>query len=335
MMRNKTLLILLSLFLSLAVVSTSQAKPFYEDKVIKLIVTTKPGGGYDFYGRLLARGFEKYLPGCTVIVKNIPGAGHLVGTNTIYKSKPNGLTVGTFNRAIGILQVAGIKGVRFDFTKFSWIGTASSELYSYCVRSDIFKNLDDVMNAQNTKLATSGLGGMNHITAVLFYYMMNKNNYSIGTGYAGGETSLAIMRGEMDGSFGSFFSRKGMVDDGYARYVMFIGGKDMQQPGFEDVPFIQDIVKDSKHKSLVDFLVGMQITGRPFAGPPGIPKDRLTILRKAFKNSVNDPEFHKFAKRSERPLNYISAEQTDTWAKGIFDLPSDAVKIIRKAHGGM
>ena len=174
MMRKKTLLVLLALLILLVGVSLSQAKPFYEGKVIKLIVTTKPGGGYDFYGRLIARGLEKYLPGSTAIVKNIPGAGHLVGTNAVYQSKPDGLTIGTFNRAIGILQAAGIKGVRFDFPKFSWIGTASSELYSYCVRSSGYKTLDDVLKAKHTKIATSGLGGMNHITAVLFYYMINK-----------------------------------------------------------------------------------------------------------------------------------------------------------------
>jgi len=86
---------------------TSHAKAFYERKTITLIVATKPGGGYDFYGRLMARFMEKYLPGSTVIVKNVPGAGHIIGTNEMHHSKPNGLTFATFNRGLFLMQAAG------------------------------------------------------------------------------------------------------------------------------------------------------------------------------------------------------------------------------------
>jgi len=333
-MRKTTLLILLTVLLLLMVVSASQAKPFYDGEVIKIIVTTKPGGGYDFYGRLMAQFMKKYLPGSTIITKNVPGAGHMLGTNTIYMAKPDGLTIGTFNRAVGLLQAIEQKGVRYDFTKFSWLGSPSSELYSYCVNASKYKNLDDVLNAKKTKIATSGLGGMNHVTALLFNYMKGSTNYSIGTGYEGGETSLAIMRGEMDGAFGSFNSRKGMVDEGYGRFVLFIGPKNLLPAGYEDVPFIQDLIKEKQNKPVVDFLIGMQVIGRPFAGPPGIPADRLKILRKAFKQACDDPKMISFAKRAERPVGYVSDVDTQAWAKGIFGLPANVIKMLKDAHRG-
>ena len=331
-MRKKVILVVLVLLLLLPCVSASQAKPFYEGKVIKIIVTTKPGGGYDFYGRLIARYMQKYLPGSTIIVKNIPGAGDMIGTNTIYNAKPDGLTFGIFNRGVGLLQVIGMKGVKFDFRKFNFLGVACSEIYSFAVSADKYKSIDDVLKDENPRIASSGMGTMDYIAPVLFYYMMGQNNYTLATGYAGGETSLAIMRKEMDGTFGAFNSRKDMVDAGYARFVMFIGKN--KPAGYEDVPFIEEVLKNNKYKSTVDFLVGMQVIGRPFAGPPGIPQDRLEILRKAFEKSVNDPECATFAEKAGRPVELISAGEAEKWAQGLFDLPADVVQLLKKATTG-
>ena len=115
-MGKKTVLFFVAISLIVLPLFTGHAaaKPFYEGKTITLIVTTKPGGGYDFYGRLMAKFMQKYLPGSTIIVKNIPGAGHIIGCNAIYHAKPNGLTFGTFNRALALAQVAGLKGIKFD-----------------------------------------------------------------------------------------------------------------------------------------------------------------------------------------------------------------------------
>ena len=115
-------------------------KPFYEGKTMTLIVATKPGGGYDFYARLASKFMEKYLPGSTIIVKNVPGAGHIIGCNTTYSAKPNGLTFGTFNRALPLAQVAGLKGIKFDLSKMTWLGSAAADLYSL-VTTKNFTNL--------------------------------------------------------------------------------------------------------------------------------------------------------------------------------------------------
>jgi tripartite-type tricarboxylate transporter receptor subunit TctC len=306
------------------------AKPFYQGRVIKMIVATKPGGGYDYYARLLSQFMQKYLPGSTFIVKNMPGAGHVIGSNAVYKSKPNGLTLGTFNRAVGITQVAGIKGVRFDFPKFSWLGSPSSELYCYIVHKD-FKNLDDVLQAKDFRISTSGVGSIAYLTALLFYQMIGQTNYSIGTGYAGSETDLAILRKEMDGTFGSFHSRKQMVDQGFGRIVMLIG--ESKPPGYEDVPYIEKIVKEKKHQAVITLLKGINLVGRPFAGPPGIPADRLKILRDAFKKAVKDPALLKHAKKADRPINFVDPKKVEVWSQSLMQLAPDMVATIKKAYG--
>jgi len=84
---------------------------------------------------------------------------------------------------------------------------------------------------------------------------------------------------------------------------------------------------------MTDFLTGLFIVGRPFVGPPGIPKDRLTILREAFIKAINDPESIKLAKKANKPLMFISPERAGKWVDGIFNLPPDVVKLLKEAYG--
>lgn len=323
-----TLLAMLIVFMS---VNAGHAAPFYEGKVIKIIVATKPGGGYDYYGRLMAQFMQKHLPGSTFIVKNMPGAGHVIGANATYQAKPNGLTIGTFNRAVGMTQVAGMKGVKFDFSKFRWLGSPSTELYSFIVNSKKYKRLDEVLNADNVRLATTGLGSISYLTPLLFYQMLGKSNYSIGTGYSGGETEMAVMRLEMDGTWGSYWSRKSMVDNDYGRVLVFIGRE--KPPGQENVPFIQDIIKDEKHKPVIKLLYGLNVVGRPFALPPGVPDDRTKILREAFKKACQDPELLAVAKKNERPIDFVSPEEVEDWSNNLLNLSPEMVQTIKKAYG--
>lgn len=329
-MRKKFFFFLLVFSLSFVFTSANAAKPFYEGKIMKIIVATKPGGGYDYYARLMAPYIQKYLPGSTIIVKNMPGAGHVIGTNATFLAKPDGLTIGTFNRAVGITQVAGLKGVKFDFPKFNWLGSPSQEVYCMIVNAETFQNFDDVLKADNLRMATSGVGTVAYLTTVLFYQMLGQKNYSIGTGYAGGEVELAIMRKEMDGNFGSFDSRKSLVENGYARFVVFIGKT--KPAGYESVPLIQELITDKKNKPVIDMLNGVNTVGRPFALPPGVPEDRLKILQDAFRKAVNDPALLKQAKKADRPIDFVSPEECEAWAKSLLELPSDIVESIKKAY---
>lgn len=330
-MKKNIVLFSLVLLLVLLPLVTSYAKPFYEGKVIKIIVATKPGGGYDWYGRFMAKFMGKYLPGSTIIVKNVPGAGHIIGTNEVYMSKPNGLTIGTFNRAVGMTQVVGLKGVKFDFPKLSWLGSPTSEVYSFVVSSKKFKNLDDVLKADKVRLATTGLGSISYLTPLLFYQMLGLKNYKLATGYSGAESEMAVLRGEMDGVWGSFYSRKKIIDSGDGRVVVLIAKK--KPVGFEGVPLIQDVITQKKYKPVVDLLYGLNVVGRPFAGPPGIPKGRLKILQEAFKKACQDPEALRIAKKAERPMSYVSHEEAATWAKGLLELPPEVVNTVKRAYG--
>lgn len=329
-MKKMFISIAVALFLLIFFTSHTLAKTFYQGKTITLIVTTKPGGGYDFYGRLIGRFMQKYMPGSTFIVKNVPGAGHIIGTNEIFHSKPDGLTFGIFNRGIPFTQVGGMKGVKFDVSKMSWIGSATTEIYSFIVTKK-FKNLDAVMKADRVLLATGGPGNTDFIISSLFKKMIGLDNIKNIGGYHGGEGELAMMRGEIDGQFASWNSILQFVTEGHGHPVMFIANK--QPEGYGHIPLIQDVVPGPEHKPVVNLMLTVNLLGRPFAGPPGIPYDRLKIIREAFKKACEDPELLKIAGKLERPIDFTSGEEAYELVKRIINLSPEMIELIKEAYG--
>ncbi|MDF1590146.1 MAG: tripartite tricarboxylate transporter substrate-binding protein [Desulfobacterales bacterium] len=330
-MRKLTLIISLVLMMTLTVASASYAKPFYDGKVITIIVTTKPGGGYDWYGRLVAQYMKKYLPGSTFIVKNIPGGGHIIGVNTLYKAKPDGLTLGTFNRAVGLTQVVGSKGVKFDFAKLSWLGSPCSELYAYIVNPKMFKNIDEVLKADKIRLAAEGLGAVSYVNPLMMYQALEKDNFQISTGYSGAEMEMALIRGEADGIWGSVGSRMALFESGDGRAVVLVGRQKPEQ--LKDVPFIEEVLTKPEQKPVAKLLRGIQLVGRPFAAPPGMPEDRLKILREAFEKACKDPEAVALAQKADKPMDFVDAKEVEDWAKGHFELSPNIVAKLKEAYG--
>ena len=330
-MRKKPYIFLIIAMLALTFATATHARPFYQGKVIKIIATTKPGGGYDWYARLAAQFMQKYLPGSTFIVKNVPGAGHIIGTNAMYKSKPDGLTIATFNRAVGMTQVVGLKGVKFDFDKMSWLGSPCSEIYAYIVNPKMFGSIDDVFKTEKIRLASTGLGTLSYVCPLMLYQAKGLDNFTIATGYSGAEMEMALLRGEADGIWSSTASRQAILESGDGRVVLLIGRTKPDQ--YKDVPFIEEILTDEKHRPVVKLLRGLQLVGRPFAGPPGIPADRLKILRDAFEKAFKDLEALSIAKKGNRPMDFVTWQEVEDWAKGHFDLPPDIVAKLKEAYG--
>ncbi len=307
-------------------------KPFYEGKTITLIVATKPGGGYDLNGRMIAKFMEKHLPGSTIIVKNVPGAGHIIGTNAIYYAEPNGLTFGTFNRALPLAQIVGLEGVKFNLAEMSWLGSPSIEAYSLIIGTNTpWKSLEDVVTAEEFILSSAGVGSQSHVTPLLVAEMMGLTNWKVVPGFAGGEAELAMMRGEIHGQFASWSSIKPFVEDGNAVPIMFLAADPV--PGQEAVPLIRSVITEEKYQPVVDVLLSLSQVGRPFAGPPGIPQERLQILQQAFEKAVHDAGFVEMAERLGLPVDYVSAEEAERLMKSLLLLSPEIVELIKSAYG--
>lgn len=258
---------------------------YFKGKTITYIVATSPGGGYDTYGRLVAEYMQHYLPGATILVRNVPGAGHLIGTNAIYAAKPDGLTIGTFNTGLIYNQLIRHSGVRFDLEKMSWIGKAANEgrIMAIAQQSPIKTYRDLIAQKQPVTFAAAGIGSAAYVETVMLTAAL-KLPIKILTGYNGNDDMLAMRRGEVVGTISARSTWEPFVRNGYARYIAQIGGDQ------KDVPQLATMVDDPDAKALIALIQTQSDVSRLTAGPPDIPPDRLAALRNAFRMAMEDKE---------------------------------------------
>jgi tripartite-type tricarboxylate transporter receptor subunit TctC len=295
---------------------------FYRDKTVTYVVATSPGGGHDFYGRLVSRHMERLLPGSTFVVKNVPGAGHLLGANTIYASKPDGLTIGTFSTGLTVSQIVGKEGVRFDLTKMSWIGKGAADTRVLLMADKAgFKTFDDLKNAKREiKLATGGVGAGDYNETLIVGRGFDLP-FKPMLGYGGGERAMAMMRGEVDGTIGGYSSIEeiGAATQGK---VLLAFGDDV--PGATNA---RDVATTEIQRKVVALLEGQGTIYRLCAGPPDVPADRLAALRKAFLDAYNSPQLRKEV--GKRPVNPLGGEKVAAMIADVIDQPPEIVAMLK------
>jgi tripartite-type tricarboxylate transporter receptor subunit TctC len=300
---------------------------FYKGKTVTYIVSTAPGGGYDLYGRLVAEFMQKYLPGSTFVVKNLPGAGHLVGTNTIYASKPDGLTIGTFNTGLIYNQLIGLDGVKFDLNKMSWIGKAASDPRVFTLHPDLpiksFKDLQ-AWKGEPINFSTAGVGSAAYVETVMLSKAL-KLPVKIVTGYNGTEDSMAMRRGEVKGSIASRSSWEQFVKNGYGRFIVQIGGTQ------KDLPQLAAQISDPGASALIALVQSQGDIARLTAGPPEIPADRLAALREAYKQAMQDPELQAKAEKLERPVDPAFGEDVLRLVQAALNQTPETIALLKEA----
>ncbi len=278
-------------------VSAESAADFYKGKSLTLIAGFPPGGGYDTYVRVLARHYGRFIPGQpNVIASNMPGAGSLTAANTVYaKYAPDGLALAMFASSAAMEPLIGNKAALFDPTKFSWIGSMSQDV-AYCgvwAQPGRATTFDEML----TKETIIGGGAPAAITYQHPMVLKNvlKANFKVIQGYKGTrDINIAMQRGEVDGTCGMFASSVNSqfgaeVKDGRMKLFIQMGSKRSDALG--KIPSVFDYAKTDEDRAILQFHFGQLLLGRPLAGPPGIPADRLAALRKALFETMKDPQF--------------------------------------------
>ena len=300
---------------------------FFRGKTVTYIVATAAGGGYDLYGRLISEYMQRHLPGSTFIVKNVPGAGNLVGTNLLYASKPDGLTIGTFNTGLIYAQMIDREGIRFDLTKMSWIGKASSDprVITINAQSPIKSFAEFMAVKQPLNFSTGGIGGSAYIETMMLTQAL-KLPVKMLSGYYGGDDYMAMRRGEVMGTIASRSTWEQFVSNGYARFIAQIGGTT------KDVPQLRDLVPDAdeKAKALIALVQSQGDLQRFTAGPPGIPQDRLDALRAAYKKALEDPELQAKAAKLDRPVDPAYGDEVLEAVKVALKQPPETIALLKQ-----
>ena len=319
--------------------------PFYQGKTITIIAAAKPGDVYDLYPRLVAEFMPKHIPGNpNIIIQNVAGAAGLIGTNQVYNiAKPDGLTLGAIYPALYFEQLAKRPEAKFDWSKFIWIGsTVSSNSLMYMRADTPYKTIEDVRSA-----STPPKCGATGVTSSA-YYMPKLLEDAIGTkfeivsGYvAGSDIDLAVERGEvMCRAFtvNAFFAREPFITwrkKNFVRVLYQTGSK--RDPRLKDVPLFNELMDKYKTpenvRRLTKVVVAADEFGRPLVFPPGVPADRVKIIRDAFNKTINDPALLAEAEKRRLDIDPATGEELDALAKEVMTAPPDVVERVKKLIG--
>jgi len=308
--------------------SAQDGAAFYSGKTVNYIVATAPGGGYDSYGRLVAEFMQKYLPGSTFVVRNMPGAGHLIGANAIYASKPDGLTLGTFNTGLIYNQLVANEGVKFDLNKYSWIGKAASDarVFAIAAQAPIKTWQDLVASKSPVNFSTAGVGSASYVETVILTKALNLP-IKMQTGYNGSDDQMAMRRGEIVGSIASRSSYDQFIKNGYGRYIAQIGGHD------NDTPQLKTLLKDARGLELLALIDSTSEIARLTAAPPGTPAAQLAALRDAYKKAMEDKDLQARAEKLERPVEPLYGEDIAKLIAAALKQSPETVALLKEAMG--
>jgi hypothetical protein len=287
----------LLLLLGTAAASAQPAAESFAGKTVALIIGFGPGGGYDLWGRTVARHIGKHLPGKpSVVPQNMPGAGSFVAASHLYNAAPkDGTAFAIIARDAALGPLSGAPGARFDATKFSWLGSA--------FHTAAVKAAADLADKQLI-LGDTGPGtGTRSYPKVLSDLLGYK--FKLVSGFrSSADVFLAMERGEVEGICESLDSVNQRKPDWIANKTVnvLLQAGDRPHPDLKGVPFVLDLARSAEERAVLDYLYAGQGIGRPFVAPPDLPPERLKMLRDAFDATMKDPDFVADAQRSKLDL---------------------------------
>jgi len=285
------------------VVSTAQTS-FFQGKTITIVQGRDPGGTGDLRVRALVPFLQKYISGNpTIVMEFMPGGGSRKAANHVFRSaRPDGLTIGNLSSGMVSLAILGESGVLYDIDKFLYLGSPYSAYHSvFVTRRDAgFDTIDKLRAATGVKIGGQSVGFSTYNEGRLFTYMLGLKDPLFIAAFGGAELDPAMMRGEIDGRAtgpDTILSRnREWLDKGLVNIHAIMEtprGDKHPHPLFAKLPEIETFAKNDRERKMLALQRGFRVTGTPFVLPPGTPKDRVDILKEAFRKTYLDPEFAK------------------------------------------
>jgi tripartite-type tricarboxylate transporter receptor subunit TctC len=300
---------------------------FYKGKTVRIIVGASAGGGYDTYARTIARHMGKHVAGNpSFIVDNMPGAGFLISANYMYKvARPDGLTIGHFIGGLFLQQLLGKPGVEFDSRKFEFIGVPAQDNYMLGVHKSTGITSIEQWLSSKTIVKFGGVGAgsaTDDIPKVLGPAIGLP--YQLVSGYKGtADVRLAFNGGEINGICNSWESFKATWSKELSagEVVIVLQNIPKPHPDQPKVPLAISYAKNEEGQKLIKALVhSVGPTARPFVLPPNTPKDRVQVLRKAYMDTMKDPEFLADATKARLDVNPLDGAELEKNVHEVFNL---------------
>ena len=318
--------------LALAAAPVAAQTPSLAGKTVTMVIGFGPGSGYDAWARVVARHLGKHLPGNpTVVPQNMPGGGSLNAANHIYAIAPkDGTMLAIIARDAALAPLTGVSGGRFDPLKITWVGTPTTET-NVCISTEKakVKTFEDLLK-QELIIGNTGVGTGTYSYPKALNGLLGTKFKLISGFPSSSDVFLAMERGEVDGICESLDSVIGKRPDWIASKkvnVLFQGGTE-PNPALRSVPFVSDLARTTGEKQAIEFLYAGQGIGRPFVAPPGLPPDRLKMLRDAFDATVTDPDFVSDAKRQMLDVEPEDGAHLEALIRKIYATPKPVVDRI-------
>ncbi len=310
---------------------------FYEGKTIRFIVGFSAGGGYDAYTRTMARHMGKHVPGNPVfVVDNMAGAGSLISANYVYKAaKPDGLTIGHFIGGLFLQQLLNKPGIEFDSLKFEYIGVPAQDHFILSVAKSAGITDPDkwIASKQVVKFGGVSTGSGTDDFPNLLKATIGLPIQMV-SGYKGtADIRLAFNSGEVAGISNSWESMKSTwkkeLESGDLTMVLQVTSK--PHPELAKVPLAVNLAKTEEAKKLIQTVERVHGPSvRPYVAPPGTPKDRVQILRRAFMDTMKDSAFLAEAKKATLDINAADGAELEQNVKDIFKLESSLITKLKE-----
>ncbi|MBI2986985.1 MAG: hypothetical protein HYY45_09485 [Deltaproteobacteria bacterium] len=319
-----------------------QTAPFYQGKTIRIIVGFTSGGLYDQYARILSRYMPRHIPGNPdIIVQNMPGAGSLIASNYVYGvAKPDGLTLGMVSSGVYLDQLLGRKEVNHDVRKFVWIGSVDqSDLMLYMRADAPWKSVEDIATAaEPPKCGATGTADSTTILGDVLEETVGLK-FKIVRGYPGAsEIDMAIGKGEIHcrgTGITTHFSREPFLTwhrEGFDRHIIQTGVK--RDPRLPDTPTLHELMGKKKtpeiSRAIARVLLLGRTLGRPMLATPGIPADRVRVLREAYLKAFKEPEVIAEAQKRRLDLDSLRGEELEAVMREVINQPREVVERVRK-----
>jgi tripartite-type tricarboxylate transporter receptor subunit TctC len=324
-----------TLTLTGATAATAQA-PTLAGKIVRMITGFGPGGGYDMWGRLVARHIGEHLPGNpTVISENMPGAGSYAAAGYVYNiASKDGTVMALIARDAALGPITGTAGATFDPLKISWIGTPTTET-NVCIAYNTslvkVKTVADLYRHQLI-VGDTGAGNGTYTYPKALDGLLGMKFKLVGGFPETPNVFLAMERGEVDGICESLDSVKDKRPTWIPenKVVLLFQGGARPDPEIRDVPFVDDLARTTDEKQAIEFLYAGQAIGRPFVAPPNLSAGVLKMLRDAFDATMTDPEFLADAKKEKRVVRPESGEYLASLMTKIYATPKPIVDRIAR-----
>jgi len=307
------------------------AEPF-AGKTVTLLIGFGTGGGYDLWGRTVARHIGRHLPGRpTMVPQNMPGAGSYVAASHIYNAAPkDGTVFGIIARDAALGPLSNAPGARFDSTKLSWLGSPTREHNACIANSSAKVKTANDLRSNQLILGDTGPGtGTRSYPKVLNDLLGYK--FKLVSGFrSSADVFLAMERGEVEGICESLDSINQRKPDWIANKVVNVllqAGAE-SRPELKGVPNVLTLARNDEERQLLEFLYAGQDIGRPFVAPPDMPPDRLKMLRDAFAATMQDPEFVADVQRSKLDIEPVDGEHLAALIAKVYATPKPIIERV-------